>query len=261
MFLFHTLQLSSLVLSLFRAFLVTASNNGSSSSDQSFDAWSDGWSTRFKKLFTKKEKKQDKTKQHVPLQNKTTYTKIRNQPNFELFRKRFQHVLMVVCVNWKSPIDVLIVHDDLWKSVMKNVVYYGPFDKQFVRDMNEKSLKAVSRSDYEVAPEGTLAYRAALDAINRFPHFDGYLFKHDDLHINVTAMSSWNISSVWASKSFLYPIKNFTHPEDGAEWWFNHPRAGLNAIMNSLEGNNEFADKLTACTGSNDTWPAVLYIS
>jgi hypothetical protein len=187
--------------------------------------------------------------------------KVMKEPNHELLRlvrKRFQHALMVVHVNWKSPVDVLIIHDNLWRPVMKNMVYYGPFDKQFIMEMNERGLQAVSRSDYEIKPEGTLAYRSLLDAMNRFPHFDGYFFKHDDLHINVTAMSSWNTTSMWASSGFFsYKIRNFNHPEDGLDWWFHHSRAGLNAVVNSLQGSKEFADQLTACTGSNDTWPAV----
>lgn len=187
--------------------------------------------------------------------------KVMKEPNHELLRlvrKRFQHALMVVHVNWKSPVDVLIIHDNLWRPVMKNMVYYGPFDKQFIMEMNERGLQAVSRSDYEIKPEGTLAYRSLLDAMNRFPHFDGYFFKHDDLHINVTAMSSWNTTSMWASSAFFsYKIRNFNHPEDGLDWWFPHSRSGLNAVVNSLQGSKEFADQLTACTGSNDTWPAV----
>eukprot|EP01036_Dinobryon_divergens_P036939 gene36939-48196_t len=121
--------------------------------------------------------------------------------------------------------------------------------------MNEKGLQAVSRSDYDVKPEGTLAYRAVLDAINRFPDFGGYLFKHDDIQINVTAMSSWNTSSIWASRGYNEQIKNFTHPQDGVDWWWPHPRAGLRAVMNSLQGSKKFADKLVSCTGRNDTWP------
>lgn len=185
------------------------------------------------------------------------HTSIRNISSYNRFEGLFDRILMIVCVNWNSPIHVLISHEKLWKPVMKNTVYYGPFDQQSIIEMNLMGLQAVSRSDYEVKPEGTLAYRAALDAINRFPNFDGYLFKHDDIQINVTAMSLWNTSSLWANDYLMYPIKNFSHPQDGVEWWFDHPRSGLKAIMSSLQGSKDFADKLVACTGSNATWPAV----
>ena len=178
--------------------------------------------------------------------------------SYDRFNGLFDHILMVVCVNWNSPIHLLIMHDNLWKPVMKNIVYYGPFTKMLIEQMHEKGLQAVSRSDNDVKPEGTLAYRAVLDAINRFPDFGGYLFKHDDIQINVTAMSTWNTSSIWSNGGCsLHQIPNFTHPHDGVGWWWPHPRAGLQAVMNSLQGSKEFANKLVSCTGRNDTWPVV----
>ena len=247
------LLLPTFVLSVLRSSHHTVVTN-STSNDKFFDTWStDGFLT--KRLVAATE---TSNKERLSMHSKEQIRKD-NHELLQLLRKRFQHILMVVCVNWKSPIDVLTIHDDLWRPIMKNRVYYGPFDKQFITAMNERGLQAVSRSDFEIKPEGTLAYRAVLDAMNRFPHFDGYLFKHDDIHVNITAMSAWNTSSIWASSAFsLYKIENFTHPQDGVGWmWFQHPRAGFNAIMNSLEGSKDFADQLTACTGSNDSWPVV----
>ena len=202
----------------------------------------------------------EKTKNDSRQQNNDVAVYIYPLPNisYDRFNGLFDHILMVVCVNWNSPIDLLIMHDNLWKPVMKNIVYYGPFTKMLIEQMHVKGLQAVSRSDNDVKPEGTLAYRAVLDAIDRFPDFGGYLFKHDDVQINVTAMSTWNTSSIWSSdKFFLNQIPNFTHPHDGVGWWWRHPRAGLQAVMNSLQGSKEFAEKLVSCTGRNDTWPAV----
>ena len=219
-------------------------SRSSQNTKEAVDSWQAGLLTKIKNHF-------------FPKKENAVYIYPLPNISYDRFHGLFNHILMIVCVNWNSPVDLLIMHDNLWKPVMKNIVYYGPFDKKLIEQMNENGLQAVSRSDHDVKPEGTLAYRAVLDAINRFPDFGGYLFKHDDVQINVTAMSSWNTSSIWASRGYNDQIKNFSHPHDGVEWWWPHPRAGLHAVMNSLHGSKEFADKLVSCTGRNDTWPAV----
>jgi len=169
--------------------------------------------------------------------------------------KHFNRILMVVVVSWSPSNHMLLAHDRLWRSTMKNIVYYGPFEKKFISDMKNRGIQCIFRSDYDVKPEGTLGYRALIDAMYRFSDFDGYLFRHDDFYINVIEMSKWNLSMIWSTSGhFLFPIKNFDDISKGTNWWWSNPRAGYTAVKNILEGNVTINKILTECTGRNDTW-------
>mmetsp|Transcript_7389 Transcript_7389/g.11019 ORF Transcript_7389/g.11019 Transcript_7389/m.11019 type:complete len:337 (-) Transcript_7389:77-1087(-) len=190
----------------------------------------------------------------IDLEQELSLPSLKMSPKYEL-SEHFSRILMVVFMSWSPPDTILLAHDRLWRATFKHIVYYGPFNKDLVSEMKNRGIICIFRSDYDVKPEGTLGYRALMDAMHRFSHFDGYLFRHDDFYVNLVAMSRWNLSMIWStSGNFLYPIENFTDISKGTNWWWKHPRAGYTAVKNILEGNETIGKILTDCTGRNDTW-------
>jgi hypothetical protein len=135
----------------------------------------------------------------------------------------------------------------MWKPVMKHIVYYGPFKDSLLVNMTQHGLQGIYRSDLPLAPEGILQQKAAIDAMRRFPDYDGYLFRQDDFHLDIKAMSSWNLSSIWMSNGYKLD------PVSGEAWWPN-PKYGYNAALKVLNHSDSIRDTIFKNTGDKNMW-------
>lgn len=131
---------------------------------------------------------------------------------------------------------------------MKNIVYYGPFNERVTAELSNEGLGFVSLQN-----PGSLQYRSALDAIQRFPSFNGYLFIHDDFLVDINSLFSWNLSTLWRSEYTKVVLPDFNDESIKKGWWWDDD-VGLPAVMNVLSHSNYIYDAIVSCIGGNDTY-------
>ena len=178
----------------------------------------------------------------------------------ETFKRRwrndthFDSTLLIVQINFDCPVHVILTHHHFWKPIMQHIVYYGPFHEELRFRLGSQGIASVHRRDPPNGIEGMFQYRSALDAMKKFPYFDGYLFLQDDFHIDINSVRSWNLSNLWKSSDHYSTIipnfQNLTAPKD---WWWAHS-SGYEAVLKILKNSNQIYSDIVRCTGSNDTW-------
>lgn len=181
--------------------------------------------------------------------------------SFSDARKRFQDILIVVKYNYKAPPGSVLLHLRMWNKVFLNQVIFVPWTVQEIGNFTERNLVGngnvtiVSKIDDE-ASLGYMAYEVVTSAMKSHPDVAGYLFVHDDLAMNVSALMDLDHEKVWQSdyigqlqcRDLDAGWKNKTN-----YWWWNS-EWGTDAIDQMLLNHTDIATEMKKSLGSNHIW-------
>ena len=106
----------------------------------------------------------------------------------------FKETLVIILYNFNPPIDVIINHYNTWKNLFANQLIIGHFDDIKQNSINIELRKHLSNNTinlhiasaikYDTEP-GFMNYKILYYAINQLQYYNGYLFLHDDMAINI----------------------------------------------------------------------------
>ena len=182
--------------------------------------------------------------------------------SFSDARKRFQDILVIVKYNYKAPPGSVLLHLRMWNKVFLNQIIFVPWTVQEIGNFTERNLVGngnvtiVSKIDPEEIDTGYLAYEVVTSAMKSHPDVAGYLFVHDDLAMNVSALMDLDQKKVWRSDFIQREIcrdldegwKNKTN-----YWWWNS-EWGTDAIDQMLLNHTDIAAEMKESLGSNHIW-------
>ena len=181
--------------------------------------------------------------------------------SFSDARKRFQDILVIVKYNYKAPPGSVLLHLRMWNKVFLNQIIFVPWTVQEIGNFTERNLVGngnvtiVSKIDDEFSL-GYIAYEVVTSAMKSHPDVAGYLFVHDDLAMNVSAMMDLDHEKVWQSdyigegqcRDLDEGWKNKTN-----DWWWDG-EWGTDAIDQMLLNHTDIATEMKKSLGSNHIW-------
>ena len=184
--------------------------------------------------------------------------------SFSDARKRFQDILVIVKYNYKAPPGSVLLHLRMWNKVFLNQIIFVPWTVQEIGNFAERNLigngnvTIVSKIDPEEIDTGYLAYKVVTSAMKSHPDVAGYLFVHDDLAMNVSAMMDLDQKKVWQSDYFGEGQcrdldEGWKNKTNG--WWWNS-EFGTDAIDQMLRNHTDIATEMKKSLGSNHVWCA-----
>lgn len=182
--------------------------------------------------------------------------------SFSDARKRFQDILVIVKYNYKAPPGSVLLHLRMWNKVFLNQIIFVPWTVQEIGNFTERNLVGngnvtiVSKIDPEEIDTGYLAYEVVTSAMKSHPDVAGYLFVHDDLAMNVSALMDLDHEKVWQSdyvgegqcRDLDEGWKNKTN-----DWWWDG-EWGTDAIDQMLLNHTDIATEMKKSLGSNHIW-------
>jgi hypothetical protein len=182
--------------------------------------------------------------------------------SFSDARKRFQDILVVVKYNYKAPPGSVLLHLRMWNKVFLNQIIFVPWTVQEIGNFTERNhvgngnVTIVSKIDPVEIDTGYLAYEVVTSAMKSHPDVAGYLFVHDDLAMNVSALMDLDHEKVWQSDFIQREIcrdldegwKNKTN-----YWWWDG-EWGTDAIDQMLLNHTDIAAEMKESLGSNHIW-------
>jgi hypothetical protein len=183
-------------------------------------------------------------------------------------RNRFKDVIFIVKYNYKPSSAVLLIHLRMWTKVFVKQVIFIPWNETEVLNFTEKNnllghknLAFVSKIENETT--GYVAYEVVTTVMKSHPDAVGYLFAHDDMAMNVSALMKLDQECVWQSQECQWMSHNqwktgcrdldvgWTSTEP--DWWWARPWG--KPALNKLLGNHaDIAAEMNASLGSNHIW-------
>jgi hypothetical protein len=182
--------------------------------------------------------------------------------SFSDARKRFQDILVIVKYNYHIPPGTVLLHLRIWSRVFINQVIFVPWNVQEIRNFTERNLVGnlnvtmVSQIDDIDIGIGYVAYEVVTTAMKSHPDVAGYLFVHDDMAMNVSALMDLDHEKVWQSD---YIGKEQCRDLDAGwtnktnEWWWDG-EWGTSAIDLMLGNHTDIAAEMKESIGSNHVW-------
>ena len=190
----------------------------------------------------------------------------------EFAQNYFKETLVIILFNFNPHIDVIINHYNIWKYLYPNQLIVGHFDsikqKSIIVELrkhlsnNTHNLHIASAMHYDAEP-GFLNYKALYYAINQLKNYNGYLFLHDDMAINMTKFLSLNLNrnkiwqETWTGTFGKTPMNvSFTKETWGNKGhgmnypWFD-TKWGIEAFNKMLEKNEDIKSRLKECNLNN----------
>lgn len=175
-------------------------------------------------------------------------------------RNRFKNTLLVVKYNYKAPPGPVLLHIRMWSKVFVNQLIFLDWSETEIAEFTTKNLrdsrKIAVAYKQESKPPGFYAYDVVSLAMKSHPHYEGYLFAHDDMAMNITALIDFDLSSSWQTEwesqcKDLDPFWNVT--KNG--WWWDG-ESGTRAIDKMLanSSNTVIANEMKVALGSNHYW-------
>lgn len=155
----------------------------------------------------------------------------------------FEDLLVIVNFNHPYYVNVPFLKE-IYKD-FPHLVFYGD-------DTNINPPLEIIRCNQE---KGYFAYRVVLDAIQRFPGYNGYLFLMDDLLINPWNLKTKDKNKVWLTalggrdlRLVALNVMNSLR----TDWWFGNERVGLKACRKAwLELPEEYRNRLVFRLGQD----------
>lgn len=177
-------------------------------------------------------------------------------------RNRFQKTLLVVKHNFKSNPGPVLLHIRMWSKVFTNQLIFINWNDAEIANFTTNHLDVNGSislvSKLEPHYPGFIAYEVVTLAMKSHPNYEGYLFAHDDMAMNITALIGLDLQSCWLSEWFslnvcknLDPLWNVT--KNG--WWWDSDY-GTRAIDKMLANDNNtvIAREMKEVLGSNHHW-------
>jgi hypothetical protein len=175
----------------------------------------------------------------------------------------FSNVLLVTKFNFNASISHVVFFKDLYEPYFPHHSFVGPWTHDVVETLLDMNISAHSDEDYDTNTRlpwgeyrnGVFAYRSSIKFLRKFPHYDGYLFAHDDMLFKLGALELLDKSAIWVGGSYFNAtILNWSDPNVKKGWWFDFPGIGLQAMDDTLRRFPEIGDELKKCYGSEHTW-------
>ena len=177
-------------------------------------------------------------------------------------RRHFSSVLFIIKYNYKASLDRLLLHSSLWIKIFEHQLIVVPYDFESLLLARTKVHQGVEVMSCEETDElGYFAYGSITEAILMYPQFQGYLYAHDDMALNITTLMSFNLSSFWITdydtgNFFTPPVVNletsWTYRNHSWSWFNGY--VGIDALQNVLVKYPIIYDSMLRCTGSDKIW-------
>lgn len=189
---------------------------------------------------------------------------------YENARDYFNNTLLVVLYNFDPPIKTIINHYHIWKNIFPNQLIAGHYDdiKQNIIEgelrkhlsNHTSNLHIVSAKAYDLEP-GFLNYKILYYAISQLKKYDGYLFLHDDMGVNVTKILNLDRSKIWQEtwtgsfgttpKVISFTNVTWSNRGQGIDWpWFD-TKWGIPALDKVMQNHEDVKSMLKKCSINN----------
>jgi hypothetical protein len=173
---------------------------------------------------------------------------------------RFHNTLMIVKYNFDAPFKEIISHYRLWSLAFVNQAIFLPRNQSqilLLRDhIADNRTVFISQID-TTGIKGALAYEVVVFSMISWPHFEGYLYAHDDMAMNVSSLIDMNLSKAW-----FIPSDNLQefNKDWGMEinlqkedWWWKSVY-GTVALNDVICSHKNIVSILKKCVGSEYKW-------
>jgi hypothetical protein len=173
-------------------------------------------------------------------------------------KAHFNKTLFIIKYNWNAPLNKLFLHSQLWGKIFQHQLIVVPYDSktlQLAKEKVENTVDLISCKDIDDA--GYFAYTSIIIGIDKHPQYDGYLYAHDDMAMNVSNLILLDINSFWGTfseKEFGSSILDDTwgHRNHSWPWWNSH--YGIDAMQNTINSYPTICQSLKRCTGTTRRW-------
>ena len=183
--------------------------------------------------------------------------------SFNDTRKRFQDILFIVKYNYKAAPGSVLLHLRMWSRVFVEQVIFVPWTADEITTFTDKNLLGnlnitivAKKDDSHASPSGYVAYEVVSAAMKSHPNVAGYLFVHDDMAMNVSALMKLDHKYVWQS-DYIGEGRcrdldaEWTNRSNG--WWWDS-EWGSDAIDKLLSNRTDIAAEMKMSLGSNHIW-------
>lgn len=130
-------------------------------------------------------------------------------------------------------------------TATKGIISFNTYNDECIPDPNVDGFSLKGRY-------GCLAYNATLDAMRKYPDFNGYLFAHDDIAINISNLITYDKSKVWLA-STVYSSIPVLDESANATWWFRTVY-GIHAIKLLYQSHYGIKQRMESCIDQNLTF-------
>ena len=108
---------------------------------------------------------------------------------------KFKHILLIVKYNFNPTESQVLLYYKMWSRVFSHIHIvippYGHVSKLRSYLYNNTYSNVTVALSY--GPRGFFAYRSVFEAMLSYPHYQGYLFAHDDMAMNVSKLIHMNL--------------------------------------------------------------------
>lgn len=179
-------------------------------------------------------------------------------------KKHFGSVLFIVKYNYHAPFELVILHSSFWSAIFEHQLILVPYDSTTLQSAIDKignaGVELVSCLDKDEL--GHFAYSSILVAMALHPHYEGYLYTHDDMALSITKLMGLDLKSYWITDYNPSDAYNTISPTNldsiwnmrNHTWgWFNR-NVGIDAMQSAIDKNPSLRQSLVRCTGTERRW-------
>ncbi len=154
------------------------------------------------------------------------------QLNAQEKQQHFDDILLIINYNHPHYISIPTLKE-IYGKYFKHIIFYGPAEHPEVILCEHQ--------------QGFFSYQTITDAMNRFPHFAGYLYTHDDCIINPWNFIGYDKNKIWfpywkkeawvgnnPMYSLTWPIFNLRQ-QSHATWYWWGSQWGRNPVSRALK--------------------------
>jgi len=186
-----------------------------------------------------------------------------SQSDRQLAKKHFRSVLFIVKYNYNVSLDQLKLHSSFWSTIFEHQLLMVPYDSfklmSAILKVGNAGIKIISCLDDK---NGYWAYKSIITAFGLYPHYDGYLYTHDDMALNITKLMSLDLQSYWITDYNPGDTYNTIWPNDfdsvwnlrNNTWFWLNLEVGIDAMQKALRKYPSFRQSLIRCTGHERRW-------
>ncbi len=188
---------------------------------------------------------------------------------------RFSSVLFIIKYNFQPTMTQIIQIHDIWKHIFIHQVASVPIHYMHIDGLQKKinenisfnnsrngTLNVISSFGQEendhldVGGQGYTAYTSLIHAMKQFPDFQGYLFTHDDMVMNITQLKALNLESVWVSDWPGEAVKFQVFSEEqwklrNYKWPWLNVKGGISALDEIYNHYPQMKEFITSCSKSS----------
>lgn len=193
-----------------------------------------------------------------------------NSYTYQYARDYFNNTLLIVVYNFDPPIKTIVNHYNIWKSIFPNQLVVGHYNstKQSIINADVRihisnhtsNLYIASANTYDLE-NGFMNYKILYYAISQLKEYDGYLFLHDDMGININKILNLDRNKIWQEtwtgyfgttpSRTAFTSVTWANKGHGMDYpWFD-TKWGISAIDNLLNDNEQVKSILKTCSMNN----------